>query len=40
MFESFENEMREFFIAQFNIVDKRFIKNQSKSDKEDENTLK
>ena len=40
MFESFENEIRKSFIAQFDIVDKRFIENELKSDKESENTLK
>ena len=41
MFESSENEMRELnLIVQLDIIDKRFIENQSKPDKKDENTLK
>ena len=41
MFESFKNEMRKSnLIAQFNIINKRFIENQSKSSKKNKNTLK
>ena len=41
MFKSFENEMRKLsLIIQFDIIDKRFIENQSKSNKKGENTLK
>ena len=41
MFKSFENEMRKLsLIIQFDIIDKRFIENQLKSNKKGENTLK